>query len=73
MGKLFLALIILFTLTALAERSPQQEIRCFNEIRDLQCGGTSDTNSFLSCVSLRLQKLSPVCQAYHLREANRES
>jgi hypothetical protein len=51
--------------------NPEDEVKCFKEIRSLGCGKPESHDTFIACVDSKLNKLSPACQVFHKDEVER--
>jgi hypothetical protein len=74
--KLILAFTLLCSWTAFAQEKreefdPRDENICFQEMRSLGCGNSSEVSS--DCVEKRRQKMSAKCRYFHDKRRNSES
>lgn len=76
MSKFLIALLLVFSFSAFAEEkeahgNPDDEARCFREIRSMGCGNADQHETFIACVDRNIQKLSRECQVFHREEVAR--
>ncbi|HXH74481.1 MAG TPA: hypothetical protein VNJ08_05925 [Bacteriovoracaceae bacterium] len=53
--------------------NPEDEEKCFAEIRGLACGNPEKHSAFIACVDTMIDELSKECQAFHKDEKKRMS
>lgn len=79
MKKIFLITTLMMSLTAFANEegaieahgNPEDEQKCFKEIRALNCGKPENHSAFVACVDTNIEKLTPACQVFHKDEVER--
>lgn len=77
MNKALVILVFGFTLSAFAgpdlgpkeeHGNPEDEKRCFKEIRNMGCGNPDEHAAFIACVDSKIDELSEDCQVFHMDE-----
>ena len=79
MKKIILIMTLMLSLGAYADEegaieahgNPEDEQKCFKEIRALACGRPENHATFVSCVDANIKKLTPACQVFHKDEVKR--
>lgn len=51
--------------------NPEDEVKCFKEIRSLGCGKPEKHDAFIACVDTKIKQLTPTCQVFHKDEVER--
>jgi hypothetical protein len=73
---LFCLLLVFVSFSVQAERmeahgNHEDEVKCFAEIRKLNCGNPDEHKKFISCVNSKVNKLSQHCRIFHQEELER--